>query len=147
MELIGRRTSGASEFARIEAQPLRNLSTATAVKPRFFSNWREANLRSFIFTISDLRLTTGRSTKAEDRNAKSQTPNTEKLQVSIAHDHSGDSAADVPSQRRIVTWWDTACSGSGDSAADTTSRSEMGFLCPANGTWIGPGGAVVSGRT
>ena len=49
---------------------------------------------------------------------------------------SGDSAANVPSQRRIVTWWNTACSGSGDAAANTASRSEMGFTHPANGTYM-----------
>ena len=36
----------AREFARIEAQPLP--STATAVKLGFFSDWREANLKSFM---------------------------------------------------------------------------------------------------
>ena len=36
----------AREFARIEAQPLP--STTTAVKLGFFSNWRKANLRSFM---------------------------------------------------------------------------------------------------
>src|SRR5437867_11611130 len=50
----------------------------TAAQPGFFSSWRKAKRRSFIFTISDLRLTTRRNTKACDPNTKSQTPNTRK---------------------------------------------------------------------
>src|SRR5207302_155717 len=35
--------------------PSASVSTATAVKPGFFSNWRKANFKSFIFSIYDLR--------------------------------------------------------------------------------------------
>src|SRR2546429_5666593 len=32
--------------------PIASVSTATAVKPGFFSNWRKANLRSFIASMN-----------------------------------------------------------------------------------------------
>jgi len=44
----------------------------------------------------------------------------------------------MPSLRRIVTGWKTACSGSEGSAAKPIRRSEMGFDRPANGTRVGP---------
>src|SRR5207244_3812751 len=50
--------------------PSASVSTATAVKPGFFSNWRKANLRSFIFTIFDLRFASEQNTQSRDPNSK-----------------------------------------------------------------------------
>src|SRR2546427_11331343 len=39
--------------ARFAPMPSASVSTATAVKPGFFSSWRMANLKSFIFSFFD----------------------------------------------------------------------------------------------
>src|SRR5881394_3695611 len=46
----GRRTTAliTLKIAVLAPMPRASVSTATAVKPGFFSNWRKANLRSFI---------------------------------------------------------------------------------------------------
>src|SRR5207249_5295931 len=47
------------KIAVFAPMPSASVSTATAVKPGFFSNWRKANLRSFIFVVSgQLSITT-----------------------------------------------------------------------------------------
>src|SRR6266446_1227338 len=58
--------------------PSASVSTATAVKPGFFSSWRKANLRSFIFgfTIYDLRFTRWQISNSKlQAPEKSQAPN------------------------------------------------------------------------
>src|SRR2546426_3154684 len=56
------------KIAVLAPMPSASVSTATAVKPGFFNNWRKANLRSFMFTI--------------DERAKHQTPNTKHQRTS-----------------------------------------------------------------
>src|SRR5213596_2534969 len=61
--------------------PRASVSTATAVKPGFLSNWRQAKRRSFIETIGEGR-------RARGEGMKHQTPNTKlqrnpKLQIPI----------------------------------------------------------------
>src|SRR5216683_341640 len=58
--------------------PSASVSTATAVKPGFFSNWRKAKRRSFIFgfTIYDLRFTRWQIANPKHQAPeKSQAPN------------------------------------------------------------------------
>ena len=45
----------ALKMAVFAPMPSASVSTATAVKQGFFSSWRRANLKSFIFSIFDLR--------------------------------------------------------------------------------------------
>src|SRR5439155_5075718 len=56
--------------ARLAPMPSASVSTATAVKPGFFSNWRKANLRSFITQSLhriDSACSPGRPPASEDR--------------------------------------------------------------------------------
>src|SRR5438094_10201803 len=43
------------KMAVFAPMPSASVSTATVVKPGFFSSWRKANFKSFIFPIYDLR--------------------------------------------------------------------------------------------
>src|SRR6266404_4030382 len=57
--------------ARLTPMPRASVSTETTVKPGFFSNWRKANLRSFItqrLHRIDFRRTSGRQPPSEQRN-------------------------------------------------------------------------------
>ena len=46
--ILRKRSQNPLGVAVLAPMPRANVSTATAVKPGFFSNWRRANLRSFI---------------------------------------------------------------------------------------------------
>src|SRR5256885_5613267 len=58
------------KMAVFAPMPSASVSTATAVKPGFFSNWRKANLRSFIaqrLNRIDSTCSPGRPPASEDR--------------------------------------------------------------------------------
>src|SRR6266581_4408588 len=58
------------KIAVFAPMPSASVSTATVVKPGFFSNWRKANLGSFIFTVLNLRLTRGGNTKSQTTSSR-----------------------------------------------------------------------------
>src|SRR6266550_1367383 len=63
------------KMAVFASEPITSMSTATAVKPGFFSSWRKANLRSFItqrLHRIDLRRTPRRQPAGEQSHPKQQ---------------------------------------------------------------------------
>src|SRR2546425_11677689 len=66
-------------IAVVAPMPSASVSTATAVKPGFFSSWRKANLRSFItqrLHRIDFRGAAGRQPTRQQRYTQQQSANT-----------------------------------------------------------------------
>src|SRR2546426_11249182 len=66
------------KMAVFAPMPIASVSTATAVKPGFFSSWRKAYFKSFIRAIYGSELRSGQNTKTHEQNIKPQAPNTRK---------------------------------------------------------------------
>src|SRR5437773_2614443 len=157
------RSSTASMTLKMEVfapMPSASVSTATVVKPGFFSSWRKANFKSFIsqrLHWIDVRRATAGSLRQRRRDSPDPTkPVVRAVGLLVARvDQRNCIEAGLLKRlcsrraiaAKIVTACNTDCSGSDDWEAKTTSRSEMGFLRPANGTRIGPPEAGVKSRS